>query len=78
MSGYYLSLLGNQKIKWETNKTTNIGFDVVLFKGLTASFSWFNRESSGVLYDTSNLLFSAYCFTSGLSLLFPLLSRQLA
>ncbi len=50
MSGYYLSLLGNQKIKWETNKTTNLGFDALLFNRLTANFSWFNRASSGVLY----------------------------
>ncbi len=50
MSGYYLSILGNQKIKWETNKTTNIGFDAVILSGLTANFSWFNRQSSGVLY----------------------------
>ena len=50
LSGYYLSILGNQKIKWETNKTTNLGFDAVLFNRLTANFSWFNRASSGVLY----------------------------
>ncbi len=50
LSGYYLSILGNPKIKWETNKTTNLGFDAVLFHGLTANFSWFNRASSGVLY----------------------------
>ncbi|HEY2728104.1 MAG TPA: SusC/RagA family TonB-linked outer membrane protein, partial [Parafilimonas sp.] len=50
MSGYYLALLGNPQIKWETNKTTNLGFDATLFKTFTASFSWFNRASSGVLY----------------------------
>jgi TonB-dependent starch-binding outer membrane protein SusC len=50
MSGYYLYLLGNQHIKWETNKTTNLGFDATLFNRLTANFSWFNRASSGVLY----------------------------
>jgi len=50
MSGYYLSILGNPQIKWETNKTTNIGFDATLFKTLTANFSWFDRASSGLLY----------------------------
>jgi TonB-dependent starch-binding outer membrane protein SusC len=51
MSGYYLSSFGNSRVHWETNKTTNIGFDAALFNNkLTASFNWFDKATKGLLY----------------------------
>lgn len=51
MSGYYLSAFGNADVHWETNITTNAGFDATLFNNrLTASFNWFNKETKGLLY----------------------------
>ncbi len=49
-TGVGLYQIGNPYIHWETNKTTNLGFDATVFKNkLTASFSWFNRETNGLL-----------------------------
>jgi hypothetical protein len=50
LTGAGLYQLGNPYIHWETNKTTNIGFDAALFKNrVTVSFSWFNRITDGLL-----------------------------
>lgn len=49
-TGVGLYQIGNPRIHWETNKTTNIGFDLALFKNrFTASFSWFNRQTKDLL-----------------------------
>ena len=51
MSGYYPYQLGNAKLHWEENKTTNLGFDAALFNNsLTGSFNWFNRATDGLIY----------------------------
>lgn len=43
--------LGNPSIHWETNKTTNLGFDASLLKNsISVSFNWFNRTTDGLLY----------------------------
>lgn len=48
--GAGINQLGNPYIHWETNKTTNVGFDAALFKSkLTVSFSWFNRTTKDLL-----------------------------
>lgn len=48
--GAYLSQLGNPDVHWETNITTNLGFDATLFNNrLTASFNWFDRETKDLL-----------------------------
>jgi len=50
--GAYASQTGNPDIHWETNITTNLGFDVaVLHNRLTASFNWFNRKTKDLLYE---------------------------
>lgn len=50
--GAYSSQIGNPDIHWETNVTTNIGFDAALIQNrLTASFNWFNRKTEGLLYE---------------------------
>jgi TonB-linked SusC/RagA family outer membrane protein len=49
-TGAGLYQLGNPYIHWETNKTTNIGFDAALFRSkLNISFSWFNRITKDLL-----------------------------
>ncbi len=48
--GAGLYQLGNPYIHWETNQTTNIGFDASLLRNrLTISFSWFNRVTKDLL-----------------------------
>src|SRR6202035_5944892 len=50
--GAYLAQTGNQSIHWETNVTTNLGFDAAFINGrLTAGLNWFNRKTSGLLYE---------------------------
>ena len=49
-TGAGLYQLGNPYIHWETNKTTNIGFDATLFNNkVTVAFSWFNRITKDLL-----------------------------
>ncbi|MET0391679.1 MAG: TonB-dependent receptor [Chitinophagaceae bacterium] len=49
-TGAGLYQLGNPYIHWETNRTTNIGFDAELFRSkLAISFSWFNRTTKDLL-----------------------------
>jgi TonB-linked SusC/RagA family outer membrane protein len=51
MAGYYPAQLGNAGLHWESNISTNIGFDAALFNNsVTASFNWFNKETNGLLY----------------------------
>jgi TonB-linked SusC/RagA family outer membrane protein len=51
MTGYFPYQLGNGSIKWESNISTNIGFDAALFNNsLTASFNWFDKQTKGLLY----------------------------
>ena len=51
MAGYYPAQLGNPDLHWESNISTNIGFDAAVFNNsLTASFNWFNKETKGLLY----------------------------
>ncbi|MHA4809909.1 TonB-dependent receptor [Flavitalea flava] len=49
-TGVGLYRRGNPYIKWEANRTTNIGFDAVLFRNrFNVSFSWFNRVTKDLL-----------------------------
>ncbi len=49
-TGAGLFQLGNPYIHWETNKTTNLGFDATLFNShFTLGFSWFNRVTKDLL-----------------------------
>ena len=51
LAGYYPYQLGNANLHWESNISTNIGFDAAVFNNkLTASFNWFNKETKGLLY----------------------------
>jgi TonB-linked SusC/RagA family outer membrane protein len=49
-TGASLYQIGNPYIHWETNKTTNVGFDATLFKNsLNIAFSWFDRKTKDLL-----------------------------
>lgn len=51
MSGYYTYQLGNPYLHWETNLTTNIGFDAALFhNSFSVAFSWYNKNTKGLIY----------------------------
>jgi TonB-linked SusC/RagA family outer membrane protein len=50
--GAYASQIGNPDIHWETNITTNLGLDAAFWNNrITASFNWFNRKTSDLLYE---------------------------
>jgi TonB-dependent starch-binding outer membrane protein SusC len=52
MNGFYTYQLGNPLLHWESNKTTNIGFDAAFLNNtLTASFNWYNRTTDGLIYQ---------------------------
>ena len=36
-------------MKWESTSITDIGFDLVLFDGLTANFDYYKKETSDIL-----------------------------
>lgn len=51
LAGYFPYQLGNNDVHWESNVSTNIGFDAAMFNNsLTASFNWFTKETKGLLY----------------------------
>ncbi len=50
VGGFDLVQFGNDKGKWETNTSTNVGFDAVLLKSrLELVFDWYNRITSDML-----------------------------
>lgn len=49
--GFQLSFVGNPNGKWETNTTTNVGFDATLFGGRTeVILEWYNKSTSDLLF----------------------------
>jgi TonB-dependent starch-binding outer membrane protein SusC len=49
--GFQQSFVGNPAGKWETNITTNIGFDASLFGGKTeVSFEWYKKTTEDLLF----------------------------
>jgi len=51
MSGYYTYQLGNPYLHWETNVTTNLGFDASLFhNSLSIAFSWYDKQTKGLIF----------------------------
>lgn len=52
VSGNYLGSLGNSNLKWEQNKSINIGMDVEFFGGdASLAFDWYQRRTADLLYD---------------------------
>ncbi len=51
-SGYRRRHTGNQDLKWETTRQTNLGVDFGLFSGkLSGSFDYFYKYTNGMLYE---------------------------
>jgi TonB-linked SusC/RagA family outer membrane protein len=51
LAGYFPYQLGNATVHWESNISTNVGFDAAVFGNkLTAGFNWFNKQTKGLLY----------------------------
>jgi TonB-dependent starch-binding outer membrane protein SusC len=52
VQGYRQTSLGNPNLKWEENKSTNIGADMQLFEGqLNLIVDWYTRSTSNLLFD---------------------------
>ncbi|MDI9880384.1 SusC/RagA family TonB-linked outer membrane protein [Flectobacillus longus] len=52
VSGFYRSRIGNPNAKWETNTTTNIGFESSLFRGKwDLAVDLWNRETTDALFN---------------------------
>ena len=51
-TGSAILLLGNNELTWETTYTTNIGFDLGLWKRINLSVDLYNRASKGLLQTT--------------------------
>lgn len=50
-SGFWLSFLGNINGQWETNTTSNIGFDALLFNNKTEiNFDFYTKNTSDLLF----------------------------
>lgn len=52
VAGYRLTRIGNPDLKWEENKSSNIGLDAALFDGkLTFVFDLYKRDVEDLLYS---------------------------
>jgi TonB-dependent starch-binding outer membrane protein SusC len=50
--GFQLSFVGNNAGKWETNTTTNVGFDATLFGGKTEIIAeYYNKKTEDLLFQ---------------------------
>lgn len=50
-TGYSVTKVTNKDLKWETIKTLDAGIDLAFFQNrLEASFDWYDRSTSGMLY----------------------------
>ena len=51
LQGFRQLRIGNPGGKWETNQTTNVGFDATLFNGsFEVSFDWYNKKTKDLLF----------------------------
>jgi TonB-linked SusC/RagA family outer membrane protein len=52
VTGFRQTSLGNANLKWEENKSTNIGADMQLFEGnINLIVDWYRRSTSNLLFD---------------------------
>jgi TonB-linked SusC/RagA family outer membrane protein len=50
--GFYLSFVGNPNGKWETNITTNVGFDATIFHNTTdVVLDWYQKKTKDLLFN---------------------------
>lgn len=56
VEGFYLSFIGNSRGAWETNTTSNIGFDATLFNGKTEIvFDLYKKNTTDLLFAAEQL-----------------------
>ncbi len=56
-TGAILSSVGNEDLRWETSKSTNIGFDLGLFKNaLSFGFEWFSITTDDLIVRDNSLI----------------------
>ncbi|MBO9617267.1 MAG: TonB-dependent receptor [Dyadobacter sp.] len=54
IAGYELIQFGNQKAKWETTTSTNIGLDAAFLKGkLDLAIDWYTRSTTDMLFPVA-------------------------
>lgn len=52
-TGFYQSTFGNDNVKWETTKTTNVGLDATVLKNFDVTLDVWQRRTSNMLYAKS-------------------------
>lgn len=50
-SGMGIVNIGNPNLRWEKNRTLNIGLDLTFLQRFTASFDWYTRKTTDLIYD---------------------------
>jgi len=52
LQGFRPTRIGNPDAKWETNESTDIGFEAMLFKGkLGIVFDWYSKQTKDLLFN---------------------------
>ncbi len=52
VQGFRLTRIGNPDAQWETNTTTDVGFEALLFKGkIGLVFDWYSKQTTDLLYN---------------------------
>ena len=53
-SAMFTSKIGNENLKWETTRTTDVGIDFAMFGNrLSGEVDWYNKNTSGILFVPS-------------------------
>ncbi len=53
-SGYYVSQMANETLKWETTTQTNFGVDLAFFEGrVKATVDWYEKDTKDLLLDAT-------------------------
>lgn len=58
--GYSTTSPANPNLKWEQTSSLDIGFDAVLFNGMTATFDYYNKKTTGMLLLVQIPAFAGY------------------
>jgi TonB-linked SusC/RagA family outer membrane protein len=49
--GFYQTTFGNENVKWETTRTTNVGLDATVFKNFDVTLDVWKRRTTNMLYQ---------------------------
>ena len=55
-AGVYFTMIANPNLKWETQISTDLALEFMLFDRLTGSIEYFNKSSKDLLFDVSQPL----------------------